>query len=152
MEVENCAGCQLASPPVMPAPSTGYAPAGNVALAPTAPRAGQEVMESPGEPPWMASSPSHTSRPGMAASELMMVPPAQAGAGVRVAVATLDGVCDGLAVPVRVPEVVKVVVWVTVDAAVLDCVAAAVLDGRRETDGVTGGEAERIGVGADVRV
>ena len=88
----------------------------------------------------------------MAASELMMVPPAQAGAGVRVAVATLDGVCDGLAVPVRVPEVVKVVVWVTVDAAVLDCVAAAVFDGRRETDGVTGGEAERVGVGADVRV
>ena len=51
-------------------------------------------MESPGEPPWMASSPSHTSRPGMAASELVAEPTAQRGVGVLVGVATDVG--DGV--------------------------------------------------------
>ena len=77
---------------MVPAPSTGYAPPGKVAAAaPSAPRVGQEVMLAPGMPPWMASSPSHTSRFEMAASELTMVPAAHAGAGVRVGVATFDG-------------------------------------------------------------
>ena len=91
------AGCQLAIPPVVPAPKTGYAPPGKVAAAaPSAPRVGQEVIALP-VAPCMASSPSHTSRPGMAASELVAEPTAQDGAGVWVGVATgvSDGVGDG---------------------------------------------------------
>ena len=88
---ENWAGCQPASPPAATAPSIGYTPFGNTAKLPSRPCAGHEVMASPGEPPWMASSPSHASRPEIEASEFANTPPAHAGSGEGVCVALLVG-------------------------------------------------------------